>query len=132
MKTFPLTRFWLSMLAGCLSLLVGCNAGNHSRLARTQLTISVSATDPVLFTASFDFGGLKGTVSTVASSIPTPVLERTIVGSGQMEISKQDASRQLTVDVYEGEDHPVHLVVPSGTKAARIVKRRSGWQVESL
>jgi hypothetical protein len=118
-------------LAFALVALAGCSAGPHPFIAGKQLKIEVSGTPAKTFTASYHFAGMKGSVATAASPEPKPVLEGTVAGDGMVEVKKEDPLQLLTLDIYEGKAHPVHLVVPSGRRSARAIRNGPGWHIET-
>jgi hypothetical protein len=94
------------------------------------LRIEVSGTPAKTFTTSYNFRGLNGSVSNPAFPQPKTVLQGIVAGDGTVEIRKQDPAQNLTVDVYDSDSHPIHLIVPPGSAVGKVERHGTDWHGE--
>jgi hypothetical protein len=124
--------FWLAVTVVALAAsgFIGCSTA-PDQVGR-PLRIEVSGIPSETFTTSYNFRGLTGSVSNTAFPQPKTVLEGTVVGDGSVEIRKQDPAQNLTVDVYESDRHPIHLIVPPGSSTGKAVRKGNSWHAEAF
>jgi hypothetical protein len=122
--------FWfvVSVVTFAASGMVGCSTPSDE--VGRPMRIEVSGSTAKVFTLSYDFRGLKGSVSNAAFPEPKTVLEGPVAGDGTVEIKKADRAQGLTVDIYESGGHPVHLLIPPGSSTGKATRTGMSWQVE--
>src|SRR5262249_47418041 len=121
--------FTVTVATFAASWFVSCSTSSDQVRGR-PLRIDVSGTPAKTFTASYNFSGLKGSVSTAAFPQPKTVLEGTVAGDGTVEIRKQDPAQNLIIDVYESDSRPIHLIVPPGSSGGKAIRHGTSWQAE--